>query len=486
MRIRTFSVPFLLLVVLFGTFILQPATSLAADDKDVTRVITVERQSMNIKKDGKVTGIAVEVVEALLKRLNSNARIEVVSWDQYYSLITKTPGIAAFSTAMTADRKNVFKWVGPIGRIENGFYAKKGSKIVISNIDDAKKVKKIATVRNDQREQMLAKQGFTNLVSYKSWGDALKKLLDGEVDLMPYSNLGMPKLLKDAGKNISDLENLYTFSTDLLYIIFNRDTRDDIVRQWQMQLDAMKKDGTFNAIYNKWMPGETPPGILQLVTEEYPPITFMKDGKITGMATEVVQEILKRLSIRDNIKLMSWGDAYQMTLINPNVVLFSTTRTEARENLFKWLGPIGSYNDCLYIKRGSGIKIRSLEDAKKLKAIGTVRDWFSETFLKEKGFKNLMSVSYPAQSVKQVMEGRADAGAYTDMTLPAILKEAGYSMDSLEPAYVIKKYEFYVAFSKDTPDEVVGAWQKVFDGMKKDGAFARIINRWIPGGAAPK
>ena len=92
----------------------------------------------------------------------------------------------------------------------------------------------------------------------------------------------------------------------------------------------------------------------------------MQDGKVTGFATEVVQEILKRLNQPDNIKMMAWDDAYNLALAEKNVVLFSTTRTEQRESLFHWVGPIGSYRDILYARSGSGIVINNLEDAKKV------------------------------------------------------------------------------------------------------------------------
>ena len=222
---------------------------------------------------------------------------------------------------------------------------------------------------------------------------------------------------------------------------------------------------------------------LQLLTENYPPITFMKDGKVTGFATEVVQEILKRLNQPDNIQMMAWDEAYNLALKEKNVVLFSTTRTEQRETLFKWVGPIGSYNDVLYAKKGSGIVINSLEDAKKVGKIGVVDGWFSKEFLTGLDFKNLENTKLPVDNAKKLVEGKLDLCAFTDMTAPEILKEAGYSMDQIVPAYVIKTYEFYIAFSKDTSDDIVNEWRRSFDDMKTDGTFGRISAKWVSSGA---
>lgn len=222
---------------------------------------------------------------------------------------------------------------------------------------------------------------------------------------------------------------------------------------------------------------------LQLVTENYPPITFMKNGKMAGFATEVVQEILKRQNQPDNIRMMAWDDAYNMALKKKNVVLFSTTRTDKRESLFKWVGPIGSYHDVLYAKKGSGIVINNLEDAKKVGKIGVVDGWFSSEFLTGLGFRNLVGTKMPADNAKKLVEGKLDLCTFTDMTALEILKEAGFSMDEIVPAHVIKTYEFYIAFSKGTSDEIVNRWRQSFNDMKTDGTFDKISRKWVTGGA---
>jgi polar amino acid transport system substrate-binding protein len=152
--------------------------------------------------------------------------------------------------------------------------------------------------------------------------------------------------------------------------------------------------------------------------------------------------------------------------------------------LFKWVGPIGSYHDILYARSGSGIVINNLEDAKKVGKIGVVDGWFSTEFLTGLDFKNLGSTKLPADNAKKLVEGKVDLCAFTDTTAPEILKEAGYSMDEIIPAYVIKTYEYYIAFSKDTSDEIVNDWRRSFEEMKTDGTFDKISKKWISSGAS--
>jgi len=219
---------------------------------------------------------------------------------------------------------------------------------------------------------------------------------------------------------------------------------------------------------------------LQMLTEEYPPVTFMKDGKVSGFVTDIVREIIARQGIPDNIRLTSWDDAYNTALNKPNVVLFSAERTEKRENLFQWVGPVGKNSAIFYAKKGSAIKINSLEDAKKIAAIATTTNWFTEQYLKDKGFTNLVSSPLPITSVKQLMNGQVQLSIFTDITIPEIVKNAGYSMDDLEPVFTVSNTYFYIAVSRGTPVELVKKWQSVLNDLKADGTFEKIYRNYIP------
>ena len=444
------------------------------------KILTEEYAPLSFMENGKITGQATEVVRDLLKRTGTDKDIQLVTWEEGYKAVLEKPNVVLFSVAMTPERKDLLQWVGPIASLDTNLYARKGSGIKIRILEEAKKVKKIATVTEYYTEQVLKKEGFANLESCANEEIAVRKLLNGEVELFPGSNTGMPALLKKVGATMDDVENVLNMSTALLYITFSKGTSPDLAALWQEKLDEMKRDGTFRKIYAKWLPGETAPEILQLITEEYPPVTFGKDGKATGFVTDIVREIIARQDIPDNIRVTSWANGYNMALINPNVVLFSVERTEKRENLFKWVGPVGKNSAIFYAKKGSGIRINSLEEAKKIAAIATTTDWFTEQYLKSKGFTNLVSSPLPATNVKQLMNGEVQISVFTDITIPEIVKNAGYGMDDLEPVFTVSNTYFYIAMSLGTPPEMVKKWQSVLDGLKADGTFVKIYRSYIP------
>ncbi len=224
---------------------------------------------------------------------------------------------------------------------------------------------------------------------------------------------------------------------------------------------------------------------LQILTEDYPPLSFEKDGEVTGFGTEVVREILHRLNITDNIRILPWEEGYNLCLKNPNVVLFTMKRTELRENLFHWIGPIGSNNTIFYAKKGSGIQINNMEDAKNVSKIATCSAWFSEQDLKDAGFTNLVSSLVPTENVRQLVAGEVDLSIFTDITIPEIAIQAGYSIDDLEPVFTVSTGYFYIAISKTTPQNFVELWKQTFQAMYEDGAFEKIYEKWIPEGTIP-
>ncbi len=435
---------------------------------------------LNYAENGNVTGLATEVVRELMKKTGTEADIKLVTWDEGYKAVLEKPNVSLFSVAMTPERKPLLQWVGPVASLDANLYARKGSKIRIAKLDDAKEVTKIVAVKGYYTEQMLRTEGFTNLESCATEEVAIRKLLTGEAQLFPSNNIAMPALLKKVGATMDDVESVWTLSTNLIYIAFSRSTSPILVARWQKKLNEMKMYGTFRQIYAKWLPAERPPSIFQLITEEYPPVTFMKDGKITGFVTDMVREIIARQGIPDNIRLTSWENAYNMALINPNVVLFSTERTEKREKLFQWVGPVGKNSAIFYAKKGSGIRINSLDDVRKVAAIATTANWFTEQDLKNRGFKNLVSSPLPATNVKQLMSGEVQLSVLTDITAPEIVKSAGYRMDDLEPVFTLSNTYFYIAMSVGTPVEEVAKWQSALDGLKADGTFEKIYRRYIP------
>jgi polar amino acid transport system substrate-binding protein len=226
---------------------------------------------------------------------------------------------------------------------------------------------------------------------------------------------------------------------------------------------------------------------MTIITEpDYPPSSMMVAGAISGSSVEVVKELQRRVGDSSEIEVLPWARGYTMAVSQPNVALFATTRTPEREKLFHWVGPILANEWAFYAMKGRMAPLKSLEEARKLGAIGTYRDDAREEYLKSLGFTNLESVNNFTASAKMLEAGRVDVFTGSDIGLNETLQAAGVDPTRVEKVFTIKKVDLYIALSKGTDPKTVAAWQKAFADMKADGTFAVIYGKWYPGQTPPQ
>ncbi|MCP4344339.1 MAG: ABC transporter substrate-binding protein [Desulfobacterales bacterium] len=216
---------------------------------------------------------------------------------------------------------------------------------------------------------------------------------------------------------------------------------------------------------------------LRLITEDYPALNYIEDGQLKGPSVDIVKEIQKKLDITTKIKVYPWARGYMMLEKEDNVALFSTARTVKRENLFKWVGPLSQSKFAFFAKKGSGIKLSNLNDAKKYK-IGVQRGGVNEQFLKNEGFTHVQNVTNPVQNFHKLMMGRFDLWFAGFTAVRTICKKKNVSPGEIEALYVANSVKAYIAFSKSTSEEVIKSWQNAYDELYKDGTIHRIFSKY--------
>jgi polar amino acid transport system substrate-binding protein len=217
---------------------------------------------------------------------------------------------------------------------------------------------------------------------------------------------------------------------------------------------------------------------LTILTENLPPLNYVKDGVLMGSSVEIVKEIQRRIGSNEPIQVFPWARAYRLSLEEKNVVLFGMTYTKERHDKFKWVGPLAKKRDILVAKKGSGIKIKTLEDAKKVQRIGTLRDDTREILLKHHGFTNLYSVSDEQKNAKKLILGRIDLWAYKIPGVKKVCELAGVDFNEFEEVFHLREINLMIAFSKKTPDAIVKKWQDAFAEMLADGTLESIQRKW--------
>ncbi|HSQ93620.1 MAG TPA: transporter substrate-binding domain-containing protein, partial [Methanoregula sp.] len=218
---------------------------------------------------------------------------------------------------------------------------------------------------------------------------------------------------------------------------------------------------------------------IRIITEEFPPLNYAgPDGKVTGQATEVVTVILNRLNRTAVIEILPWDEGYAAALAGPKVALYATGRTDEREELFKWVGPVTYYDYTLYARNGSGISVPSLEAAKTAGTIAVVRDDSRHQFLQKNNFTDIMTCDTDADCLGLLLTGTVPLWLGSSVNAPAVARKAGIDPGAFSEVYPFRTVPMYIAFSRDTPDSVIEEWQSALDSMKADGTFDSIWQKY--------
>ena len=217
---------------------------------DKVRIITCECPPLSYKVNNRAEGPGVDIVRNIQKKLNIDEKINVWPWARGYLTVRQKPNTVLFSTARTPQRENLFKWVGPMAEKKYVFHAKKGSKIKINNLEDAKKYK-IGVHRSSNNEQFLVSNGFKILSSVTIEKQNLLKLNSDRIDLW-YTDSATSSILMARNSLEGSVEELYVVQKAQLYYAFNINTSDRIVNKWQEALDALRQEGTILDIFKNY------------------------------------------------------------------------------------------------------------------------------------------------------------------------------------------------------------------------------------------
>ncbi len=219
---------------------------------------------------------------------------------------------------------------------------------------------------------------------------------------------------------------------------------------------------------------------LRLLTEDAPPMSFLREGRVEGMSVEVVRELARRLGDEIKIELVPWTRAYLLAQQQADTAVFSTVRTPEREALFRWVGPLVRGQTRFY-----SLKSSNLQEVTRAGWIAVPREWYTYQTLKAHGLNNVYGTSGSRQMINLLKHGRASLIATEDITLAQELAAGGLALDQVQAHYSFMSSDYYIAFSAQTDPRRVQHWQAMLEAMRADGSLKRIVQRWLPGVALP-
>lgn len=218
---------------------------------------------------------------------------------------------------------------------------------------------------------------------------------------------------------------------------------------------------------------------IQLVTEDAYPFQYLENRQLSGMAVEVVAEMFKRAGVAHNDEMLSWKDAYDRARLYPNTCVYSTARTENRERLFKWIGPIVENKWAAFAKKGFAGKLEKPADFKAYR-VGVLKGDAKERYLQDLAVAFRAPESDDAANARKLTLDRMApdkidlwvTGYYTGLHAA---KKTGVT--DIEPVWVFQTSHNYLACHPGIDAETARKLEAALDVMKRDGTQAAIVGR---------
>ncbi|MFK7828032.1 MAG: substrate-binding periplasmic protein [Oligoflexales bacterium] len=214
---------------------------------------------------------------------------------------------------------------------------------------------------------------------------------------------------------------------------------------------------------------------LSFYTEEFPPYNFKYNSierDIDGIAVRLLEKIHRQMgkSKKDyRMNLGIWARGYQLAQKKgQQVVLFSTTRTESREKLFKWVGPITKTTISLIKRKDSLATISKGSDFLKFKYC-VIKDAIGDILIREKKVpEELINAKTKFEELLTLLlQKDCDFLAYNQKVSEWLMKQHSFNKDDFVVDYELKTSKLYFAFNKSISDKVVNSYQNALDDIIK-------------------
>lgn len=206
---------------------------------------------------------------------------------------------------------------------------------------------------------------------------------------------------------------------------------------------------------------------LSLYTENFGDFNYSLQGRdyehwrddIGGTSTATVKALLEETNFDYRMRLRTWSVGYERALDRPYNGIFSTTRTPQREDIFEWVGPIARESWVIYRYKGSDIQVNSLDDLRTLR-VGGYASSATSLFLKD---NNVEVSTLPTDNLnpQRLAQNQIDVWIASDATAYQLAEASGYP--DIEPAWVIKTFDLYLAMNKETPRPVLDELHRAYE-----------------------
>lgn len=205
---------------------------LASPAKAELTVLTSIDAPSSYLEAGKVMGTAADIAREILRRIGSDAKIQIQPWARVYESALHKSNIMALTVGKTPEREALgFHFVGPIMTRHHAIYTIKGKHSDIQSLEAlAQRYLPVGGLRKDWRSLYL-KEHNIRLDLSNDLSRTVKKLQSGRYDLIVGSDVETQAQLYDNNLPKDYVEVLLPLAEASSYIIFSKETDPELLKR---------------------------------------------------------------------------------------------------------------------------------------------------------------------------------------------------------------------------------------------------------------
>ncbi len=234
--------------LVFALIVVHFTLSQAVASSSPIRFITVnEPPASYLDEDGQIQGYVVDIVYSLAKRLNINAKLEIVPEARALKTAYHNHNTMVFSFSRNADRDQKLNWIGPVLIKTWGLYGLKSNPNTYEKLAD---YPTIGVANGDIRHEWLAQQGLSNLSVNSSHKLNIQLLARKRISTIAYESAGLQIVASELGLDPSSFILLRELKQQAVYIAMSKQFNN--AEQWQQAFKDMQAEGELQQIATKW------------------------------------------------------------------------------------------------------------------------------------------------------------------------------------------------------------------------------------------
>jgi polar amino acid transport system substrate-binding protein len=209
---------------------------------------------------------------------------------------------------------------------------------------------------------------------------------------------------------------------------------------------------------------------LSVISEQYAPLNFKEGTEVGGLSVEILQLIYEQLDVPfPDIEFMPWARGFHLAQSEQPVMLFTMSRTPAREDMFQWVGHTHTARTFLVTWQGSGIS-RYDPTSEHSERILAVASDITEYVLKEMGYpeQKIDTVDSNEIMFNMASKKRVKLLSVSEARFNEMRTSEAFSDITFEVLAVTREIRGHFAFSKAVNPEVVQAFQDALDTVRSE------------------